>query len=83
MLRVEQEFLDYLRRSHDGVLSAIRESLKFEDDTESSLSDAYESFLDQFETSEGGSIKVGHEPEAEALGDDELEQEQIVKQKRG
>ncbi|WP_205470988.1 F0F1 ATP synthase subunit alpha [Nocardioides sp. SYSU D00038] len=83
VLRFETEFLDYLRRSHEGVLAAIRESLKFEDDTESSVADAYESFLDQFETSEGGSIKVGHEAPAEALEDDELEQEQIVKQKRG
>ncbi len=81
VLRFENEFLDYVRRSHDGVLSTIRESLKFEDDTEQSLGEAYDSFLDQFETSEGGSIKVGHEPEAEALEDED--QEQIVKQKRG
>ena len=81
VLRFEHEFLDYLRRSKDGVLSAIRETQKFEDDTASSLEDAYNSFLDQFETSEGGSIKVGHEPEAEALEDED--QEQIVKQKRG
>jgi F-type H+-transporting ATPase subunit alpha len=81
VLRFENEFLDYLRRSHEGILSTIRETLKFEDDTEKSLEDAYNSFLDQFETSEGGSIKVGHEPEAEALEDED--QEQIVKQKRG
>ncbi|GAA3665740.1 F0F1 ATP synthase subunit alpha [Nocardioides ginsengisoli] len=81
VLRFEGEFLDYLRRSHEGLLAAIRETQKFED--EAGLVAAYESFLSQFETSEGGSIKVGHEPEAEALGDDELEQEQIVKQKRG
>jgi F-type H+-transporting ATPase subunit alpha len=82
VLRFEREFLDFLRRSHDGILSAIRESLKFEDETESSLSDAYDSFLDQFETSEGGSIKVGNEAKAEALSDEDVEQEQIVKQKR-
>ena len=57
--------------------------LKFEDDTESSLTEAYDSFLDQFETSEGGSIHVGDQVKEEALEDDELEQEQIVKQKRG
>ena len=34
VLRFENEFLDYLRRSHDGILSTIRETLKFEDDTE-------------------------------------------------
>jgi F-type H+/Na+-transporting ATPase subunit alpha len=81
VLRFEREFLDHLRRSHEGLLAAIRESQKFED--EEGVAAAYDSFLEQFETSEGGSIKVGHEPEAEALEDDELEQEKIVKQKRG
>ncbi|MCR1781802.1 F0F1 ATP synthase subunit alpha [Nocardioides carbamazepini] len=81
VLRFEREFLDFLHRSHDGILAAIRETQKFED--EDGLVAAYDSFLGQFETSEGGSIKVGHEPEAGALADDELEQEQIVKQKRG
>ncbi len=81
VLRFEQEFLDYLHRSHDGILSGIRESLKFED--EDGLASAYDSFLDQFETSEGGSIKPGTEPKEEALEDEDVEQEQIVKQKRG
>ncbi|UMG91981.1 F0F1 ATP synthase subunit alpha [Nocardioides sp. TF02-7] len=80
VLRFESEFLDYLRRSHEGILGSIRETTKFE--VEDELERAYDSFLDQFETSEGGSIKPGHEAEAEALPDDELEQEQIVKQKR-
>jgi F-type H+-transporting ATPase subunit alpha len=82
VLRFEQEFLDHLRRTHEGVLSGIRESLKFDEDTEQSLVSAYDGFLDQFETSEGGSIKAGHE-EHEALEDEDVEQEQIVKQKRG
>jgi F-type H+-transporting ATPase subunit alpha len=82
VLRFEQEFLDYLHRSHDGILTAIRETQKFED--EEGVAAAYDSFLDQFETSEGDSIKrPGHEPEAEALEDEDVEQEQIVKQKRG
>jgi F-type H+-transporting ATPase subunit alpha len=82
VLRFESEFLDYLRRSHDGILSTIRETNDFSDDTASSLEDAYDSFLDQFETSEGQSIKPGKE-EHEALADEDVEQEQIVKQKRG
>jgi F-type H+-transporting ATPase subunit alpha len=81
VLRFEQEFLDYVHRSHEGILSGIRESQKFED--EDSLADAYDSFLDQFETSEGNSIKPGTEAKAEALEDEDVEQEQIVKQKRG
>src|SRR5512144_2440800 len=82
VLRFEGEFLDYLRRSHEGVLSSIRESQDFTDDTAQALEDAYNSFLDQFETSEGASIKPGKE-EHEALEDEDVEQEQIVKQKRG
>jgi F-type H+-transporting ATPase subunit alpha len=82
--RFEAEFLDYLKRSHTGILDAIRETGKFEDDTRASLEKAYDSFLDQFETGDGSSIKVkpGHE-EFEALADEDVEQEQIVKQKRG
>jgi len=80
--RFEREFLDYLRREQGGILNGIRESRDFDDDTSKSLEDAYESFLDQFETSEGQSIKPGKE-EHEALEDEDVEQEQIVKQKRG
>ncbi|WP_426245195.1 F0F1 ATP synthase subunit alpha [Nocardioides sp. LHG3406-4] len=80
--RFEQEFLDYLRRSHEGILAGIRETTKFEDSTESELSSAYDSFLDQFETSDGQSIKAGQEAHV-ALEDEDVEQEQIVKQKRG
>jgi len=79
--RFESEFLDYLSRSHADVLAAIRESGKFEDDNEQAVEAAYNSFLDQFETGEGESIKAGHE-EHEALPDEDVEQEQIVKQKR-
>jgi F-type H+-transporting ATPase subunit alpha len=81
VLRFESEFLDFLRRSHSGILSGIRETQKFDDGADAELEAAYNSFLNQFETSEGGAIKVGHEPEAEALEDED--QEQIVKQKRG
>ncbi|NPC98444.1 F0F1 ATP synthase subunit alpha [Nocardioides sp. zg-DK7169] len=80
VLRFENEFLDYLRRAHSGILSAIRETQKFED--EAGVTAAYDAFLDQFETSDGGSVKPGKE-KAEALEDGVLEQEQIVKQKRG
>jgi F-type H+-transporting ATPase subunit alpha len=82
VLRFENEFLDFLRRSHADLLDGIRESQKFEDEPPTGRVGVRQ-FLDQFETSEGGSIKVGHEAQAEALDDEELEQEQIVKQKRG
>ncbi|MDR7251189.1 F-type H+-transporting ATPase subunit alpha [Nocardioides sp. BE266] len=82
VLRFEHEFLDYLRRSHEGILAGIRETTKFDDDAEAELTAAYDSFLDQFETSDGQSIKAGKE-EHVALEDEDVEQEQIVKQKRG
>ena len=82
--RFETEFLDFLKRSHGPVLDAIREAGKFEDDNEQALEGAYTEFLKQFETHEGEQIivKAGHE-EFEALSDEDVEQEQIVKQKRG
>jgi F-type H+-transporting ATPase subunit alpha len=80
--RFESELHDYLRREHGGIMEGIRESGKFDDDTDSALSDAYDAFLKQFETSDGQTIKPGHE-EPEALGDEDVEQEQIVRQKRG
>ena len=82
VLRFEHEFLDYLRRSHEGILAGIRETQKFEDSTGTEMERAYTSFLDQFETSDGQSIKAGKE-EHVALEDEDVEQEQIVKQKRG
>ncbi len=80
--RFEREFLDYLKREHGDVMDSIRESKTFEDDTDAALSTAYDAFLDQFQTSEGNSVRAGRE-EHEALADDEIEQEQIVRQKRG
>ncbi len=82
ILRFEREFLSYLRHEHSGVLDAIRESRDFTEDEEAKLDEAYDSFLDQFETSEGKSIKAGRE-EFDALEDEAIEQEQIVRQKRG
>ncbi len=80
--RFESEFLDYLHREHGGAMDTIRETKQFSDDTAQALENAYNSFLDQFETSEGGSIRAGKETH-EALPDEDVEQEQIVKQKRG
>ena len=82
VLRFEEEFLDHLRRNHEGILAGIRETTKFDDDADAEMAAAYDSFLDQFETSDGQSIKAGKE-EHVALEDEDVEQEQIVKQKRG
>src|SRR5215213_1363051 len=83
VLRFEQEFLDFLGRQHQDVLDTIRDHRKFDDSTEEKVGKAYDEFLDQFETSEGTSIKPGTEAKADPVTDEELDQEQIVKQKRG
>jgi F-type H+-transporting ATPase subunit alpha len=77
VIRFEQEFLDYLRRSQAGILAGIAETQKFEDSTETQLIAAYDEFLKQFETSEGATVVT---EQAEALEDEA--QEQIVKQKK-
>ncbi|MGL5811539.1 MAG: F0F1 ATP synthase subunit alpha [Nocardioides sp.] len=83
VLRFESEFLDYLRRSHADVLETIRATGDISDETTKALEVAYDAFLDQFQTSDGQSIKPGSEPQVAALEDEDIEQEQIVRQKRG
>ena len=51
--RFETDFLDYLRRSHAGILQTIRESLALSEDTVTALKDAIEEFRKGFETSSG------------------------------
>jgi F-type H+-transporting ATPase subunit alpha len=82
VLRFERDFLDYLRHEQGGILDAIRESRKWTEESEQAVAGAYDRFAEQFETSEGRSLAAGRE-EFEALPDDAVEQEQIVKQKRG
>jgi F-type H+-transporting ATPase subunit alpha len=82
VLRFEREFLDYLHREHGGILDSIRESGDFPEETENAVTEAYDQFVKEFETSEGASLHAGHE-EFDAMDHDEVEQEQIVRQKRG
>ena len=75
--RFERELLEYVRRN-TGVITQITETGKFEDETEAELKAAVEKFRDTFLGSEGS------EP-AEPVedGDVDIDQEQIVRQKRG
>ncbi|MBB5955276.1 F-type H+-transporting ATPase subunit alpha [Saccharothrix tamanrassetensis] len=71
--RFESEFLDHVRRSHEVILSDIRESKKLSDDTEKGIVDAVNAFKQQFTASNGATVvneapadamdadKVGHE----------------------
>jgi F-type H+/Na+-transporting ATPase subunit alpha len=80
VLRFERDFLEYLRRE-SKVLDSIRETGLFDDDSAQAVKDALDAFKPTFQTSEG--TLLGTEAEAEAMEQDDVEQEQIVRQKRG
>jgi F-type H+/Na+-transporting ATPase subunit alpha len=77
----ESEFIDHVRRN-TGVLGTIRETGKLDDDALKVLEEEVVKFKDGFSGSSDGGVRVGHE-ESEALADGEVEQEQIVRQRRG
>jgi F-type H+/Na+-transporting ATPase subunit alpha len=80
VLRFEQELLEYLRHNGD-VLGNIRETKNFDDDSAEALRGQIAEFKKGFQTG-SGKLLAGRE-EHEALESDEVNQEQIVKQKRG
>lgn len=79
--RFELDFLEHLGREHAGVLDTIRESGKFESETEKSLDVALEKFKQSFTTSSGSLL--GTEAEAEALAEEKVGQETIKVAKGG
>ncbi len=79
--RFESELLEHLRRS-SKVLDTIRETGKFEDDTEKTLQGDLDEFKKGFGAGGHDGVESGHE-ESQALGDEDVDQEQIVRQKRG
>jgi F-type H+-transporting ATPase subunit alpha len=81
VLRFERDFLDYLRRE-SKVLDSVRESGLFDDDAAAAVSDALDAFKPTFQTSDG-QLLVGTEAPADAMDEEDVEQEQIVRQKRG
>jgi F-type H+/Na+-transporting ATPase subunit alpha len=81
VLRFEREFLEVLRRDGSSVLDSIRESGTFDDGHQDAVVKVLDEFKQSFETSEG-KLLAGHE-ESKALDEEEVEQEQIVRQKRG
>ena len=79
--RFEEDFLSYLEREHKGVLDTIRETGKFESETEKTLESAIEKFKQSFQTSSGSLL--GSEAEAEALEEEKVGQETIKVAKGG
>jgi F-type H+/Na+-transporting ATPase subunit alpha len=77
--RFETGFIDYLKRSHPGILTAIRETKDLSEETSTALKDAIEDFRKGFETSSGGLLESGQDEPAEAL---EGEGQQTVAKRR-
>ena len=80
VLRFEQELLEHLRRN-GSVLQNIRETKQFDDDTAAALTATIAEFKQSFQTSDG-KLLAGRE-EHQPMAENEVEQEQIVRQKRG
>ncbi len=78
----EAQFLDHLRREKSGLLESIRETKKFDEDTEAGVLEAINAFKEQFLVSGKDPVPVGRETETGALAHDEVEQVKIVKRKR-
>jgi F-type H+-transporting ATPase subunit alpha len=81
--RFESELLEHLRRE-GSILATIRETREFGEDTEKSVRSAIEEFKRNFVGggSSSPSVAPGHES-AEPMDAGDVEQERIVRQKRG
>lgn len=73
--RFENEFLDYVQRTQDGIFKAIAETGQLSDDSAQALDDAINEFKRQFETS-SGELLVQDEP-VEPLEESEVGQETV------
>ena len=82
--RFEADFLDHLRRNKNELLAAIRETGKFEEETEQALEGEVATFKHRgFQGAGADGIQAGDEAEDDAAAKAlESEQEQIVKRKR-
>src|SRR5262245_58693531 len=76
--RFETDFLDYLRRSHAGILQTIRETLKLSEDTITALKDAIGEFRRGFEISGGEMLVVEEEP-ADAMDEEDVDREKVTR----
>ena len=80
VIRFEQALLEHLRLNN-VVLGEIAETKKFTDEMAQALEAEIAKVKQGFRTSQG-KLLVGNEPH-EAIGEDEIDQEVIVRQKRG
>jgi F-type H+-transporting ATPase subunit alpha len=73
--RFEKDFLDHLRRNHDGVLAEIRDTGKLTDENIERLRGLVDEFKKQFTASDGSSVVK--EAKADALDEEEVDKETV------
>jgi F-type H+-transporting ATPase subunit alpha len=81
ILRFEREFLDYLGRN-TTVLSDLRDTNVLSDETVATLETEVDKFKLEFQTGEGKPLASVGSEQFEAIGEDEVVQEKIVKGRR-
>jgi F-type H+-transporting ATPase subunit alpha len=74
--RFEQEFLDNVRRHHEGILAEIRDTGKLSDELSERIEKTVNEFKQEFTASDGSSV-VPKEAPAEALDEDEVDVESV------
>jgi F-type H+-transporting ATPase subunit alpha len=74
--RFESEFLDHIRRNHDGIFGEIRDTGKLSDELADRIADVVKGFKQEFTASDGSSV-VPKEAPAEALDEDEVDRESV------
>ncbi|WP_353815491.1 F0F1 ATP synthase subunit alpha [Agromyces sp. SYSU T00266] len=81
ILRFEREFLDYLGRN-TSVLSDLRETNVLSDETVATLESEVDNFKLEFQTGEGKPLASVGSEKFEAIDEEEVGQEKIVKGRR-
>ncbi len=81
ILRFEREFLDYLGRNTD-VLNELRDTNVLSDETVATLESEVDTFKLEFQTGEGKPLASVGKEQFEAIDEDEVVQEKIVKGRR-
>jgi F-type H+/Na+-transporting ATPase subunit alpha len=78
--RFENEFLDYLQRSHEGVYASIRESGQLDDDTTTKLKDAIEDFRRGFDIGGGETLAPGDDDQpVEPATEEEIKRDSVTR----
>ena len=78
--RFEREYLDFLGRDHQDVMTTIHDSGQLSDETVATLEASLAEFKNQFRTSEG--TILGQEAEVEAIDEEEIDRMAITKKVR-